>query len=78
MNKKLEEIKKLCQHEGTEDTFDDGFDAAIALDLPVKFALWYNSKEQSWKEWRRTVYWIGEEGVKKAYDYWINNVHKFE
>lgn len=62
----------------------EGFDAALALDLPIKFNLWYNSKEETFKNWLRENYWRFDGSPSKfmivdaAYKYWIENIFKIE
>lgn len=62
--------------------FNRGFDAVIALDLPVKFTIW---KEQNVEDKGRGHYWVSGEdytpviiGVVNLYKYWINNIYKPE
>ena len=61
-----------------------GFDAAIALDLPVKFAEWKDLSLESF-ELRRLAdftYQIdGEDATltnKELYQYWIENIYTHE
>lgn len=64
-------------HKGA--SFEEGFDAAIALDLPIKFAEWFETKEPSWKDWRREHYLLGGSELRqRAYQYWIENIFKPE
>ena len=59
-----------------------GFDAAIALDLPVKFAEWcLYGKYEAFKNIRRHASMQGlslEEETKELYRYWIENVYNLE
>ena len=56
-----------------------GFDCAINLRLAVKFAEWYMSKEESWKNWRKEHYILKDNVlINKAYNYWVENILKIE
>lgn len=65
--------------------FEDGFDKAIALDLPVKFAEW----KDKYTERQMGVYWKSrffDSGLvynkdytnAELYQYWITNILKLE
>jgi len=56
------------------DSFKSGFDAAIALELPVKFANWKNEVAQQLEYHPLLQYDTNE----KLFQYWLNNVYKFE
>ena len=59
-----------------------GFDAAIALDLPVKFADWYQSINKMGHDTRVKI--VKELNldcyptIKDFYQYWIDNIYKPE
>lgn len=72
--------------------FVDGFDAAIALDLPVKFAKWLKNLDNGTEHYD---YYTGKKSesisfspsdcfeddimtVEELYQYWINNIYKPE
>lgn len=61
-----------------DEAFEKGFNSVVALDLPVKFAEWKDSKEQSWKEWARNAVLEDRYSMKAAYQYWIENILKIE
>lgn len=75
---KLEKIR-----ENQHPYFKAGFDTAIALDLPVKFAEWAN--ENRWYSfedgiWKQTAQHgsIGKTPSKTSeelYKYWIDNIY---
>lgn len=71
---------------------DDGFDAAIALDLPVKFAKWLKNLDNGTEHYNP---YTGEKSdsigfspcdcyeddvmtVEELYQYWIENIFKIE
>ena len=77
----LEQDVPVFDHEGHygNNMIKKGFDAAIALDLPVKFAEWFETKEPSWKDWRREHYLLSDSELRqRAYQYWIENIYKPE
>lgn len=71
-------VKNIAHRAGVLVGYDEGFDAAIALDLPVKFSNWKDSKDQSWKEWARQAVLDDRYSVKAAYEYWRDNIYKPE
>ncbi len=91
---KLEEYKNneaiVCDSTTTHyvagvSGYKEGFDAAIALQLPVKFAEWKeNNTEIIMRGDDGDVIWaidgIGDQGFRKKelYDYWIENILKLE
>jgi hypothetical protein len=63
--------------------YKSGFDAAIALDLPVKFAEWI--KKEAWygniNLNASESIWVRNKGFmspKELYKYWIENIYKPE
>lgn len=75
---------------GRDVVFKRGFDAAIALDLPVKFAEWHQELEcctehpenmpELWDE-NPTLEGFTSHSLKpmeELYQYWINNIYKPE
>ena len=86
MNKHLEEHRKawidqtLLAIHGIpkKKALENLYDSVLALDLPVKFAEWKDSKEQSWKEWARRAVLEDKYSMKAAYQYWLDNVFKIE
>lgn len=95
---KLEEIRdKVLPLEGEESSYIDwallkreGFDAAIALDLAVKFDLW-RQKEEADEEGLISLadydrYYVNPSIVdlpkhcttKELYQYWLENIFKIE
>ena len=86
MSNKLDEVfNKLSiayyhrNNESKADAFMDGFDAAIALDLPVKYNNWANTHSA------RTLYhqFVKETGFfakadKLLYKYWLDNIYNPE
>lgn len=83
---KLEEYKKNQNaaegnyHSNPElmvrTAYDKGFDAAIALDLPVKFAIWQSLQRDENTGLLKLPYL--SMGWKILYQYWINNIYKPE
>src|SRR5690348_860670 len=69
-----------CGCPDKEEGFVNGFDAAIALDLPVKFAEWLDSSTAFIHSPMRRVlssnFSVELQTDKEAYEYWINNVYK--
>lgn len=64
-----------------QDGFKDGFDAVIALDLPVKFAEWkvdhpFNMKNRAL--WLDIIKKVGHNtpSTSELYQYWIDNIFK--
>lgn len=64
------------------DNYVSGFDAAIALDLPVKFAEW---KDENWHKHEvklevldKTHVFDRNVSMKQLYQYWIDNIYKPE
>lgn len=59
-----------------------GFDAAIALDLPVKFTEWYTSINKMGHETRvkavKTMNLPHYPTIADFFQYYIDNVYKFE
>jgi len=85
---KLEEYKKTLKISNASHGFgvSEGFDAAIALDLPVKFAEWANKNRwYSFEQgvWKQTAE-HGSAGKtptktsKELYQYWLDNVFKID
>lgn len=62
--------------ERIEEVFQKGFDTAINLNIPVKFAQWFESKEQSYKDWARAVgiFANRDDKVTAAYEHFISNI----
>ena len=63
-----------------ESSFEDGFNAAIALDLPVKFSEW---KDKNWKKFdvklevlKKIHVFDRNVTTKELYQYWLENVFK--
>lgn len=56
-----------------EREYGAGFDAAIALDLPVKFAEWYHEYELGLTELS-----LDFTTLKELYNHWIENIYKPE
>jgi hypothetical protein len=82
---KFEEYKEKLLSQSREMNADDaieigiqvGFDAVIALDLPVKFKLWTRTPE--FMDWLYLQSVQDDEQVTKlAYQYWIENIYKPE
>lgn len=85
---KLEELRdKINIFTGNiGDIFEVGFDAAIALDLPVKFAEWID--EKCYTQLGQDIYWYEMndkyevnkvfENSQELYQYWIDNIFKIE
>lgn len=69
-------------HEGNmERGFRDGFNAAIALELPLKFHYWlvWLRDDSDNVEFRHHMESIGEEQpIETFYKYWIENIYKAE
>lgn len=74
-------------------SFKRGWNAALALDLHVKFAEWYHSMileestkliqlidatEKGWKRFYNARKKLDKISIKKHYQYWINNIFKPE
>lgn len=68
------------------DGFNSGFDTAIALELPVKFAQWQIDEKITWyapegsipsyfKEDNHSMY---ISSVEELYQYWLENIYKFK
>lgn len=51
----------------------DGFDAAIALDLPVKFAEWQRHPEGDGLQ-KMLLYFGHYPSMKEKYQYWLANI----
>lgn len=90
---KLEEYKiyygKKYETKYEEVAHNQGFDAAVALDLPVKYAKWkdsifkgfYSSKHQpkQWIKIQRLFDKIGKPYTEQQlYQYWLDNILKLE
>jgi len=78
-------IEAGCYSIGVEH----GFDAAIALELPVKYARWKDSvfkgfsdsksQPDQWKRIKKVFNKIGKSfGEEQLYTYWIENIFKIE
>lgn len=78
---KLEEYRNRKSLESfilaRELNFQAGFDAAIALDLPVKFHMWTETVDYNKWLFLQSVH---DETLlcKLAYKYWIDNIYKPE
>lgn len=91
-DKKAEEESKGCITYKEGNFYRMGFDAAIALDLPVKFAEWregyiamllaefdqkyYQTRDEYIPHKERAA--ITHQSTKKLYKYWLDNVYKPE
>lgn len=62
----IPKMEETCKELSKAD-FKNGFDAAIALDLPIKFATWLY-----------TEYVPMDLTMGEKYQYWLNNVFKIE
>lgn len=76
----LDGLESAAWEKGDSHGFIRGFDAVIRLELPVKFAQWFDSSQQSFKNWHRE-YNMGpgfgrDMKVEKAYIYWIAEIFK--
>ena len=76
-----EYINSESSYGATEDeVFDEGFDTAIALELPIKFAVWVESKPESYRKKDRE-FWEknGRHMImRELWEYWIDNIYKPE
>lgn len=82
---KLEEMMTASQNEGSEDTYECGFYAAIALDLPAKFATWkhnhpFDNKFHNKALWDNILKWnnLKPPNISELYQYWITHIYKPE
>ncbi len=85
---KLQEIRYSLI--GDEGTPLQGFDKAIALELPVKFVKWLQHSDNGDTHWNPHTreesasigfspldcYMDETKTVEELYDYWINNIYK--
>lgn len=87
MSKVLEDYKTQVIikeiNEETEKATARGFDAAIALELPVKFATWKKNHPFDMKNrvlWMDIVAKVGHNSpsIPELYIYWIKNIFKIE
>ena len=60
--------------------FKEGFNQALSLDLPIKFAEWQNSLRYLGELHFNAVDGIDISAMswEELYDYWINNIFKIE
>jgi hypothetical protein len=83
---KLEEYKNNFWKEFTQseeshgiehdEAFNKGFDTAILLDLPIKFAIWQNSVREEDSGLLELEY--RHMGWYTLYKYWIDNIYQIE
>lgn len=80
-----EDDTDLYYSDGYEDGHKAGFDAAIALDLPVKFHIWTQEQEEPAlaylsddDEWSVDLPHLERKLVstKELYQYWIEHVYE--
>lgn len=67
-------LEKSKQAEFCEQDFVDGFDAAMALDLAVKFAKYQNEKISE----DVLLHFGYYPTLENLYQYWIDNIYKSE
>jgi hypothetical protein len=60
------------------DLFNAGFDAAIALELPVKFANWKSGLPPCPFGDKGDTRYLGHISNEEFYQYWLENVLKIE
>lgn len=93
----LEKYKKslMIPNDIFKDTLEEqqdiginyGFDAAIALDLPIKFTDWMavngikvdgkKDEQITWMKYVGSTH-TNQGTTKELYKYWIDNIYKFE
>lgn len=79
-----EEVSDVLMQKAKYHGYEEGFDAAIALDLPVKFAEWSNTLLRTKKD-NYSLFMLPEVSkqdrgytTKELYEYWRDNVYKPE
>lgn len=75
-----ETMKEVIQNKGythRQEGFHKGFDAAIALELPVKFGIWANSLVYINGKYQNSSA-IEFIDMSSAFKYWIDNIFKPE
>jgi len=80
----IEQLMNATINEASEDLYSDGFYAAIALNLPVKFMEWSADLISTRKdghilhllpETAKQDRWYTE---TELYEYWVENIFKIE
>lgn len=81
-------IKEVIRNRGWgnyRECFIGGFDAVVALDLPIKFHDWFMTMNKMGSEIRKKM--LSNDEIRALdhypntydiYQYWINHVYKFE
>lgn len=78
-------VKNIAHRAGVLVGYDEGFDTAIALDLPVKFSNWKDkyTEKMGGYYYKSRLFDSGLERNKEytnetLYQYWIDNIYKSE
>lgn len=80
--KLLSDSREYNADDAIEHGMETGFDAAIVLNLPIKFAEWIAELEIAKDDEPFMWWWNRQDGsnprisTKELYEYWINNIYK--
>lgn len=57
-----------------ETGFSDGFDKALELELPIKFAKWLSENLHQWEDVAEHSLAKTTKTTEEFYQYWLNNI----